>query len=63
MSETVEMKVRKAPKENTKQAKAVEIFKRMNGSKEAVTTIMQELGMSKAGATTYFYNAKKLSNG
>ena len=48
------------PKAGTKSQLAVEIFKRLNGDKAAVIAAIQaELGMSVAGATTYFYNAKK----
>ena len=46
----------------TKQERAVELYKRLNGSKvEVIQAIQTELGMSVAGATTYFYNAKKLA--
>lgn len=46
----------------TKQDLAVEIYKRLAGDKAAVIEAIQaELGMSLAGATTYFYNAKKLA--
>ena len=46
----------------TKQARAVEIFKQLDGNKsEVIAKIQSELGMSLAGATTYFYNAKKLA--
>ena len=49
-------------KTGTKQEAAVAIFKRMSGDKAStITAIMDELGMSTAGATTYFYNAKKLA--
>lgn len=52
--------VRKA-KSGTKAEKAVEIFKRVGGEKAAViAAFMAELEMSTAGATTYFYNTKKL---
>ena len=45
----------------TKQTRAVDIYKRLGGDKAAVIQAIQdELGMSTAGATTYFYNAKKL---
>jgi hypothetical protein len=44
----------------TKQMLANEIFARLGGDKAAViAAIQQDLGMSLAGATTYFYNAKK----
>jgi hypothetical protein len=46
----------------TKQERAVEIYKRLNGVKgDVIQMIQAELGMSLAGATTYFYNAKKLA--
>jgi hypothetical protein len=58
-------KAKKARKEGsgpTKQDKAVEIFQRLSGDKATViATIQNELGMSLAGATTYYYNAKKLA--
>lgn len=46
----------------TKQDRAVEIYKRLNGVKgDVIQMIQAELKMSLAGATTYFYNAKKLA--
>ena len=46
----------------TKADRALEIFKRLAGDKAAViAAIKDELSMSDAGATTYFYNAKKLA--
>jgi ribosomal protein L7/L12 len=57
-------KVKRARKAEgpTKQERAVELYKRLNGSKvEVIQAIQTELGMSLAGATTYFYNAKKLA--
>lgn len=58
---STEPKVR-AKREGTKQDRAVAIFKRCEGKrKETITAIVAELGMSEAGATTYFYNAKKLA--
>lgn len=58
-------KAKKARKEGsgpTKQDRAVEIFRELNGDKATVISAIQErLGMSVAGATTYFYNAKKLA--
>lgn len=57
---TSEPKVR-AKREGTKQDRAVAIFKRCEGKrKETIAAIVHELAMSEAGATTYFYNAKKL---
>jgi hypothetical protein len=44
----------------SKIALAMEIFKKHNGNKQVVIAeFVEVLGMSKAGATTYFYNAKK----
>lgn len=52
----------KKAKVGTKQEAAVEIFRRLKGVKnEVIVAIQNELGMSVAGATTYFYNAKKLA--
>lgn len=46
----------------TKLVQAVEIFRQQGGDKAAVIAEIQfKLGMSLAGATTYFYNAKKLA--
>lgn len=46
----------------TKQDRAVEIYRELAGDKATVISAIQErLGMSLAGATTYFYNAKKLA--
>ena len=62
-----EPKVAKEPKAPratgpTKADRALEIFKRLSGDKAAViAAIKDELSMSDAGATTYFYNAKKLA--
>jgi hypothetical protein len=58
------VKAKRAPKASgpTKQDRAVEIFRELNGDKAAVISAIQErLDMSVAGATTYFYNAKKLA--
>lgn len=50
----------KTKRVNTKTARALEIFKQSNGDKKStIEAYMSELKMSKAGATTYFYNAKK----
>lgn len=52
----------KAVKAGSKIELAVAIYKRLNGDKVAVIAAIQaEAGMSLAGATTYFYNAKKLA--
>jgi hypothetical protein len=58
------IKAPKAPRASgpTKADRALEIFKRLGGDKGAViAAIKDELSMSDAGATTYFYNAKKLA--
>lgn len=55
-----DMKAKKAKKTGSKTAKALEIYKNLKGNKALVIEEYQKtLGMSKAGATTYFYNAKK----
>jgi hypothetical protein len=59
-----EAKEPRAPRTSgpTKADRALEIFKRLGGDKAAViAAIKDELSMSDAGATTYFYNAKKLA--
>ena len=44
----------------TKQEKAMEIYLRLDGVRgDVVQAIQADLGMSLAGATTYFYNCKK----
>lgn len=44
----------------TKAARAQEIYTKYAGDKkQIIEAFISELGMSKAGATTYFYNAKK----
>ena len=48
------------PKAGTKSQLAVDIYKRFSGDKAmTIAAIQDELQMSLAGATTYFYNAKK----
>lgn len=48
------------PRAGSKGEAALAIYKRLNGDKSAVISAIQaELGMSVAGSTTYFYNAKK----
>ena len=48
------------PKAGTKSQLAVDIYKRFSGNKgQTIAAIQDELKMSLAGATTYFYNAKK----
>lgn len=61
--ETVGVKVAKiarGPKAGTKQSKAIDIVRVLGVSAkaESIDKIMAELGMSKAGATTYFHNAR-----
>ena len=49
-----------APREGSKLEKAIAFFKQFNGDRKLVIGALQsEVGMSQAGATTYFYNAKK----
>ena len=52
--------VKKAPKAGTKQAKAIEIVRKLGVEQkaQAIESIMSELSMSKAGATTYFHNSR-----
>lgn len=50
------------PRAGSKGDMALAIYKRLNGDKTSVISAIQtEIGMSQAGATTYFYNAKKLA--
>ena len=50
-----------AKRAGTKIEASIEIFKRLSGDRAGVIEAFQtDLGMSKAGATTYFYNTKKL---
>lgn len=56
------VKAKKVAGAPTKQDQAVAIYTRLGGDKAAVISAIQaELGMSAAGATTYFYNSKKLA--
>lgn len=56
------VKAKKVAGAPTKQDLAVAIYTRLGGDKAAVVSAIQsELGMSAAGATTYFYNSKKLA--
>ena len=53
-------------KKGAKQEQAVEVYKANMNSKtkaEIIELFMSEVGMSKAGATTYYYNIKKLVSG
>ena len=59
------IKVARGPKEGTKQSKAVELLRGMAfvtkaEKAECIEKIVSELGMSKAGATTYAYNAQRI---
>ena len=55
-------RVKGKAREGSKLEQAIAIFGRLNGDKAAVISAIQsECGMSQAGATTYFYNAKKAS--
>jgi len=59
---TVAVAKEKTKRTNTKTARALQIFTQFNGDKQSVIgAYMTELKMSKAGATTYFYNAKKVA--
>ena len=50
------------PRAGSKGELALAIYKRLNGDKAAVISAIQaEAGMSQSGATTYFYNCKKLA--
>lgn len=53
-------RVLRGAKAGTKQAKAYEIVQKLGTTDKsvAIEAIMAELSMSKAGATTYFHNAK-----
>ena len=52
--------ISKGPKTGTKQAKAIEIVRKLGVEQkaQAIDAIMSELSMSKAGATTYFHNSR-----
>lgn len=50
------------PRAGSKLEQALALFRTYNGDRKAtIAAIMSEVGMSQAGATTYFYNAKKAS--
>ena len=51
----------KAEKKESKSSKALAIYKEMEGAarKDVIARYISELGMSKAGASTYYQNAKK----
>jgi hypothetical protein len=48
----------------SKKVLALNIYatKIVDGKEAVIASFMQDLAMSKAGATTYFYNCKKLSS-
>jgi hypothetical protein len=54
-------RVTRGPKQGTKQAAANKIVAYLGTAdkNDVIQTIMQKLDMSKAGATTYFHNAKR----
>ena len=54
-------KATRAPKAGTKKVEALKIYRDNVAAGKAVVIdmFMANLGMSKAGATTYFYNCKK----
>lgn len=58
-------KAKRAPRKGegpTKQELACKIYARLAGDKaQTIAAIQADLGMSLAGATTYFYNARKLA--
>ena len=49
----------------SKRSQAVEIFKGMPGAarKDVIAAIQSQLGMSKAGASTYYQHAKDVVSG
>jgi len=53
-------RVRVAKGQPTKQEQALRLVELNPKKEEAIYAIMTQLNMSKAGATTYFYNAKKI---
>lgn len=59
-------KAKRAPRRKgdgpTKQELACKIYARLAGDKaQTIAAIQSELGMTPAGATTYYYNARKLA--
>lgn len=55
-------RVKGKAREGSKLEQAISIFQRLGGDKAAtIAEIQSACGMSLAGATTYFYNAKKAS--
>ncbi len=53
-------RVSDGPRAGSKTELAIEIYKRLHGDKTAcIAAFHTELGMSIAGSTTYYYNAKK----
>jgi hypothetical protein len=54
------LKQAKARRVGTKQALVNEFFLKYGDDRQAILNyLMTDLGMSRAGATTYYYNAKK----
>ena len=50
-----------AKRAGSKSQASLEIFKRFSGVRaDVIAAFQNELGMSKNGATTYFYNAKRI---
>lgn len=55
------VKPQREKRAGTKQEKAIEIYKRLNGVRaDVVAAIQKEIGMSILGATTYYYNCKRI---
>lgn len=62
-AEVIKPKVKReraAKGQPTKQQQAVRLVEINPKKEEAIYAIMTQLSMSKAGATTYYYNAKKI---
>lgn len=51
------------PKKGEKKEQALSLYRKMNDGKttrtQIITSLIEEVGMTKAGATTYFHNLKK----
>jgi mannitol-specific phosphotransferase system IIBC component len=59
-AQTVVKKAKQQTQRVSKTQRVAEFYKNSNGDKQTVIAMcIDQLGMSKAGATTYFYNAKK----
>ncbi len=61
-TETVsEVATPRKTREGTKQQQAVEMYRNFNGTREEfVQKLVKELNMTEKGATTYYYNCKKI---